>query len=346
MNLLKKTGREMSIEAKYLEGKARGFKHPAEVTEQLEIFKTQCTEVKKLKKITNARCKEEKVLVDQEEKSAKVFNDEANTDNQNPKAGRVFTMYADARTQISASRASFVSTLQNIIADWKVLTKTEISRIDKLLDTANKSLVTRQYYEGSKDYIPAKTWDEKYSSQIVEVVNNIHSFRCQKEDLHPQFILRNLQAESAMFRTIIAQYEMVEAAIRQLGPVEPIKFPGWFMEAKQYTGAQPEAMSHQNPYGGVSGTPVPTGYGTPVVTQQTTVVTTQAPMLPVTVVPVIPVSSGPSARALYAFNASSGAELSFNVGDILTIISQDGGWWTAELRGRRGYIPSNYVQLC
>lgn len=28
----------MSIEAKYLEGKARGFKHPAEVAEQLEVL--------------------------------------------------------------------------------------------------------------------------------------------------------------------------------------------------------------------------------------------------------------------------------------------------------------------
>lgn len=38
MNLLKKTGTTMSIEAKYLEGKARGFKHPAEVAEQLEVW--------------------------------------------------------------------------------------------------------------------------------------------------------------------------------------------------------------------------------------------------------------------------------------------------------------------
>jgi hypothetical protein len=37
MNFLKKTGQSASIEARYLEGKARGFKHPPEVAEQLEV---------------------------------------------------------------------------------------------------------------------------------------------------------------------------------------------------------------------------------------------------------------------------------------------------------------------
>jgi len=338
MNLLKKTGQGMSIEAKYLEGKARGFKHPAEVTEQLEIYKTQCAEVKKLKKFCTALYKEEKALYELEEKAAKVFADEAVTDNQNPKSARVYSMYSDARTQIASSRASYTNNLQNIIADWKVLSKSEIGKLEKLLDTANKSLVTRQYHEADKNYIPAKQWDEKYSAQIIEFVNSVHLFRQQKEELHPQFILRSLQCEATLYRTIISQYEMCEAAIRTLGQVDPIKFPGFFMEGRTYTGATQAEMQHHNPYAGVS---APQGYGAqPVVTQQTTVVTHHTPL------PVPVMVSGPRARALFAFSASSEAELSFQAGDILSIISQDGGWWTAELNGRRGFVPSNYVELC
>jgi hypothetical protein len=339
MNLIKKTGQGMSIEAKYLEGKARGFKHPAEVTEQLEIYKTQCAEVKKLKKFCSTLYKEEKGLYELEEKAAKVFADEATTDNQNPKSGRVYSMYADAKTQIAASRASYTSNLQNIIADWKVLSKSELGKLDKLLDTANKSLVTRQYHEADKNYIPAKQWDEKYSAQIIEFVNSVHQFRQQKEELHPQFILRSLQSEATLYRTIISQYEMCEAAIRTLGQVDPIRFPGFFMENRTYTGASQVEMQHHNPYAGV--TTAPTGYGQPVVVQTQTVVTHHQP-LPIPV----PVAMGPRARALYAFQASSEAELSFQVGDVLSIVSQDGGWWTAELNGRRGFVPSNYVELC
>eukprot|EP01118_Nematostelium_gracile_P007039 TRINITY_DN2279_c0_g1_i1.p1 TRINITY_DN2279_c0_g1~~TRINITY_DN2279_c0_g1_i1.p1 ORF type:complete len:424 (-),score=115.57 TRINITY_DN2279_c0_g1_i1:13-1284(-) len=55
--------------------------------------------------------------------------------------------------------------------------------------------------------------------------------------------------------------------------------------------------------------------------------------------------SAPLAKALYDFNASDNTELSFKSGDQLTILAQDGSWWKAELRGRQGTIPSNYVQL-
>jgi len=73
-----------------------------------------------------------------------------------------------------------------------------------------------------------------------------------------------------------------------------------------------------------------------------------------------PVQSGPPARpqsivqsapakryavALYPFTAQNPVELSFNYGDRIAIISQQGEWWTGELNGKQGLIPSNYVQM-
>jgi len=61
--------------------------------------------------------------------------------------------------------------------------------------------------------------------------------------------------------------------------------------------------------------------------------------------------SAPSARpkimakGLYPFSAQNPSELSFQFGDVLTVLKQDGDWWTAELNGRTGLIPGNYVQL-
>jgi len=53
----------------------------------------------------------------------------------------------------------------------------------------------------------------------------------------------------------------------------------------------------------------------------------------------------PRARALYPFQPNNAGELGFNPGDILNIQSQNGAWWQAELYGKTGLIPSNYVEL-
>jgi hypothetical protein len=45
-------------------------------------------------------------------------------------------------------------------------------------------------------------------------VAHVHEFRCQKELLHPQLILRTIQAENAFYKGTLSQYEMCEAAIR------------------------------------------------------------------------------------------------------------------------------------
>eukprot|EP00005_Dracoamoeba_jomungandri_P009866 CAMPEP_0174276746 /NCGR_PEP_ID=MMETSP0439-20130205/60557_1 /TAXON_ID=0 /ORGANISM="Stereomyxa ramosa, Strain Chinc5" /LENGTH=466 /DNA_ID=CAMNT_0015369009 /DNA_START=30 /DNA_END=1430 /DNA_ORIENTATION=+ len=52
-----------------------------------------------------------------------------------------------------------------------------------------------------------------------------------------------------------------------------------------------------------------------------------------------------SARALYNFTADNSQELSFQVGDILNILSQNGDWWDAEKAGQRGLVPANYLQV-
>ena len=53
----------------------------------------------------------------------------------------------------------------------------------------------------------------------------------------------------------------------------------------------------------------------------------------------------PKATALYAYSAASADELSFNAGDVITILKKDdSGWWEGELNGQKGWIPANYVQ--
>jgi len=50
-------------------------------------------------------------------------------------------------------------------------------------------------------------------------------------------------------------------------------------------------------------------------------------------------------KTLFEFWGESDAELSFQVGELITVIkSDDPGWWEGELNGRRGLFPRNYVE--
>eukprot|EP01114_Cavostelium_apophysatum_P018914 TRINITY_DN5947_c0_g2_i1.p1 TRINITY_DN5947_c0_g2~~TRINITY_DN5947_c0_g2_i1.p1 ORF type:complete len:482 (+),score=150.06 TRINITY_DN5947_c0_g2_i1:137-1582(+) len=52
------------------------------------------------------------------------------------------------------------------------------------------------------------------------------------------------------------------------------------------------------------------------------------------------------ARGVYDYAATCDTELSFREGDILNITEQDdSGWWYAELNGKSGFVPNNYVEL-
>jgi len=56
-------------------------------------------------------------------------------------------------------------------------------------------------------------------------------------------------------------------------------------------------------------------------------------------------ASTKQAKALFEFNAQDSTELGFKVNDIITILSTNGEWWEGELHGKRGLLPSNYVQF-
>uniref|UniRef100_A0A667Z5F3 Osteoclast-stimulating factor 1 n=1 Tax=Myripristis murdjan TaxID=586833 RepID=A0A667Z5F3_9TELE len=51
------------------------------------------------------------------------------------------------------------------------------------------------------------------------------------------------------------------------------------------------------------------------------------------------------ARGKYDFNATADDELSFRKGDILKVLATQDDWYKAEMHGKEGYIPQNYVEL-
>ncbi|XP_044047511.1 GRB2-related adapter protein-like isoform X1 [Siniperca chuatsi] len=53
------------------------------------------------------------------------------------------------------------------------------------------------------------------------------------------------------------------------------------------------------------------------------------------------------AVALFSFTASEADEISFQRGDVIKVIEMedDSCWYTAEIQGKRGFVPENYISL-
>jgi len=53
------------------------------------------------------------------------------------------------------------------------------------------------------------------------------------------------------------------------------------------------------------------------------------------------------AKATDDFQPSDERELGFKAGDYIRILAKDqNGWWSGELNGRLGFVPSTYLEPC
>jgi len=150
----------------------------------------------------------------------------------------------------------------------------------------------------------------------------VQGLREKKEELLPGYVLSIVQAEMEFHRKTLEELVKCESTIRNMGRIAPNKFTGYdqFAPLPDSTGGG----------GGGGGNVVGGG---------------SAPPAHITHSISSPKAAVVRARGVYPFESQSPDELSFNPGDELIIIDQAGEWWTAEMHGKRGLIPGNYVQL-
>jgi len=146
----------------------------------------------------------------------------------------------------------------------------------------------------------------------------VHGLREKKEELLPGYVLSVIQAEMEFHRKTLEELVKCESTIRNMGRIAPNKFTGYDQFAPL-----PESSGQSNEGGG----------GSRAVPAHTTSTITS------------PKANVTRAKGVYPFDSQSPDELSFKPGDELIIIDQTGEWWTAEMHGKRGLIPGNYVQL-
>lgn len=48
--------------------------------------------------------------------------------------------------------------------------------------------------------------------------------------------------------------------------------------------------------------------------------------------------------AMYTYESSEQGDLTFQQGDVITVLKKEGDWWTGTVAGKTGVFPSNYVK--
>lgn len=48
--------------------------------------------------------------------------------------------------------------------------------------------------------------------------------------------------------------------------------------------------------------------------------------------------------AMYTYESSEQGDLTFQQGDVITVLKKEGDWWTGTVGGKTGVFPSNYVK--
>jgi len=310
-----KTGR--SVE--YAKGKTQGFKHPEAVEQYIQVYRWNKEQIPKLYSRVSSLTDHNKDTANAEKKLAAEFGVLGGHENEHPELAKYMRAMADAYQQISDEHLIFQARLEEIKSDWKTLDSKDLTEIEKISDKANRALTDARYWRTHSN--PAKLADaeSKYKQYSAEFVDQINRLREKKETLFAEYIKRIAEAQVSFYRAALSASENFLATLETIGPVIPAPIVPLDINFDVSDGD--EKSSSASGYAAGS-RPVP-----------------PTPARP------LPQPGAKQARALYQFDATAPDELSFREGDILTIVNTGGDWWTAELNGRRGLIPSNYVQM-
>jgi len=308
------------IEAMYLQGKKSGFHHPPEVEAQIQVMRETREEIPLLREDISAKLNLEKDLASTETKTGGDFTNMSEHGSMHPELKTIFQLVAALNTTMASHRYNYHATVEQIKEEWKGMETVDLKDVRVKQDQVNRTLITKKFFEKEKKSAKATENESKYRSFVAELVHLVHALREKKEELLPGYILNIVQAEMEFHRKTLEELVKCENTIRSMGKINPVKFTAY------------EQFGPVPSYGGDEGeSPRPT---------QT--FSTPAPPLPVVARPSTNVVR---AKGLYPFNGQSKDELTFQPGDILTIHERNGDWWTAELNGKTGLIPGNYVQL-
>lgn len=304
------------IETMHLRLKQGGFPHPPEIAEQFDVMRATREEIKTGHACFYRENDLEKALADAEKKSGEEYLRVAENPSTHPALREMYKLFGECKTTSASNRYNMHAIFDTLKDQWKVFHDVDLKQIRTKQDATNKALSTAEYWKKEHKMAKQQEYDMKYRQLALEFITEVHAVREKKEADVPNLLLTQIQTELRFYQTMVAEYQRIEAAFRQMGPITPTKVS---LDQFVVTASTPEYSQPQLTY------------------------PSAAP--PAANRPALPYNY-PQAKGLYAFAPQSPDELGFQPGEVLTILSQEGAWWTAKnAAGKQGVIPSNYVQL-
>lgn len=229
------------------------------------------------------------------------------------------------------------SVIDEIRIDMKMIKDKDLPDIQVIHDKVNHALNDARYWRKNANPTKLSEAESRYKAFAAELVDMKNRLLEVKEEKYPEYVSNWVRAQLEFYRRCLEIAQHLDGQLRTIGPVplsqlRPLDTSlidlgsgdiGNEAEGEHSPSPSPSPSQGSIQPAGGYGAPPPVNRGPP---------------------PAVPASSA-RARANYAFTAGSQEELSFNAGEILTIHQRNGDWWMAELNGRRGLIPSNYVAL-
>lgn len=209
--------------------------------------------------------------------------------------------------------------------DMKTLKEKDLSDIQVIHDKVNHSLTDARYWRKHANPTKASEAESRYkqfASELIDMKNRLVEL---KEEKFPEYLSNWTRAQLEFYRRCSEVSTVLDDALRKIGPVPITHYESFNPNFDLGTADIHDDGEAPSP----TSTPTPAAGGPPPIN----------PAGP----PPLPSHAGIRARANYPFTAAGPEELSFNSGDVLTVSEQNGDWWRAELNGRNGLVPSNYL---
>ncbi|KAL7721035.1 Endophilin-A2 [Entamoeba marina] len=178
--------------------------------------------------------------------------------------------------------------------------------------------------EAERNYNDLRDYYEYFRNEVVEDCNR--SIQTIKTSL-PQICANCMKGYTDYINDLNETWSSVPTIISAIGEV-PLDFepPYTPTDRSMCNIENVKIKKSEDSTGGFGQSPTVTAYSS----LEPTAPTSQAPPVP---------TSGKTVTAIYDYTAVEEGELSFNEGDVITVIEQTGDWWIGEVNGKKRTIP-------
>jgi len=227
------------------------------------------------------------------------------------------------------------------------------NKLQKLSTTANKlkkdaENADHTYQNQLQEF---QTFQIKFEENMKEILKDFQMIEERRVTKLKEVMDTVCATQDTMFKDFVSQQDSLVKSVSNVNGIDDVQ--QFISEAK--TGLKPPKPTEYEPYKGkheqfkrttIPQNLIPQTKSEPAQSTSQPKVATAKASEPTRSVAAPAAAKHAKAKALFEYKAADATELSFSVGEIITVTKQDAsGWWEGENHGKHGMFPGNYVEL-